>query len=116
MKKFGVFLFVFAVFFSYAVVISAQEEAADAAAATEESATTEEAAEIPGSVDMTLEMKPGKFVMPANFRGGDPDRGAKRTCGIADTGLRAMGRSRPDHAFPRRCQLHDSGRCRLHGI
>ncbi len=75
MKKFGVFLFVFAVFFSYAVVISAQEEAADAAAATEESATTEEAAEIPGSVDMTLEMKPGKFVMPANFRGGDPDRG-----------------------------------------
>ncbi len=69
MKKFGVFLFVFAVFFSFAVVISAQEEAADNAAATEEKP------EIPGSVDMTLDMKPNKFVMPASFRGGDPDRG-----------------------------------------
>ncbi len=70
MKKFGVFLVVFAVFFSFAVVISAQEESVDDTAAA-----TEEAAEIPGSVDMTLEMKPGKFVMPENFRGGDPDRG-----------------------------------------
>jgi len=69
MKKFGVFLVVFAVFFSFAVVISAQEESVD------EPAATEEAAEIPGSVDMTLEMKPNKFVMPENFRGGDPDRG-----------------------------------------
>jgi len=72
MKKFGVFLVVFAVFFSFAVVISAQEENNDDAAADE---ATEQAAEIPGSVDMTLEMKPDKFVMPANFRGGDPDRG-----------------------------------------
>lgn len=72
MKKFGVFLVVFAVFFSFAVVISAQEENTDDAAADE---ATEQAAEIPGSVDMTLEMKPDKFVMPANFRGGDPDRG-----------------------------------------
>jgi len=72
MKKFGVFLVVFAVFFSFAVVISAQEENNDDAAADE---ATEQAAEIPGSVDMTLEMKPNKFVMPANFRGGDPDRG-----------------------------------------
>ncbi|KAF1081626.1 MAG: hypothetical protein GQF41_1966 [Candidatus Rifleibacterium amylolyticum] len=72
MKKFGVFLVVFAVFFSFAVVISAQEENTDDAAADE---ATEQAVEIPGSVDMTLEMKPDKFVMPANFRGGDPDRG-----------------------------------------
>ena len=79
MKKFGVFLFVFAVFFSFAVVISAQDETTDPAAANDEAATedttTAEPVEIPSSVDMTLEMKPDKFVMPANFRGGDPDRG-----------------------------------------
>ncbi|MBU1107413.1 MAG: hypothetical protein KKB51_12140 [Candidatus Riflebacteria bacterium] len=68
MKKLGGFLFIVAVLFSFAMVISAQQEEA----ATEEVAA---AAEVPASVDMTLEMKPDKFVMPANFRGGDPDRG-----------------------------------------
>ena len=81
MKKFGGILFIFAVFFSFALVISAQDAAAtdDAAVDTATDAAVDTAAdepvEIPGSVDMTLEMKPGKFVMPANFRGGDPDRG-----------------------------------------
>lgn len=73
MKKFGLFLFVFAVFFSLSVMISAQDEPATADDGDEVAAA--DAAEIPGSVDMTLEMKPNKFVMPANFRGGDPDRG-----------------------------------------
>jgi hypothetical protein len=73
MKKIGGILFIFAVFFSFALVISAQDTAATDDAAVNTAA--DEAAAIPGSVDMTLEMKPGKFVMPANFRGGDPDRG-----------------------------------------
>ncbi|EKD81374.1 MAG: hypothetical protein ACD_39C01839G0005 [uncultured bacterium] len=68
MKKLGGFLFIVAVFFSFAMVISAQQQEE----ATEEVAA---AAEVPASVDMTLEMKPDKFVMPANFRGGDPDSG-----------------------------------------
>jgi len=83
MKKFGVFFVLFAVFFSFALVVSAQQEEAatdetavvENADATEDTAATEEKVEIPGSVDMTLDMKPNKFVMPENFRGGDPDRG-----------------------------------------
>lgn len=70
MKKFGGLLLIFAALFSYSVVISAQEET------TEPATTGTEEAKIPDSTDMTLGFKDTKApIMPATFRGGDPDSG-----------------------------------------
>lgn len=76
MKKLSGLLMIVAVLFSYAVAISAQQETTEPAATTETAATTEEAAKIPDNTDMTLGFKDSKApVMPATFRGGDPDSG-----------------------------------------
>lgn len=70
MKKLTGFLMVFAVLFSFTVMITAEETATPTADPT---ATAPEAAPIPDNADMTLGMNADSKVMPANFRGGDPD-------------------------------------------
>lgn len=71
MKKLSGLLLIVAVLFSYSVVMSAQEDAATPAVAD-----TKEEVVIPDNADMTLGFTESKSpVMPANFRGGDPDSG-----------------------------------------
>ncbi len=73
MKKLTGFLMVVAILFSFAVMITAEEPADEAASTTTDVSAAPEAAPIPDNADMTLGMTESKDVMPATFRGGDPD-------------------------------------------
>ncbi len=79
MKKLTGFLMVVAVLFSFAVMITAEETATSTetatttATGTETTAAAPEEKPIPDNADMTLGMQSQDNVMPATFRGGDPD-------------------------------------------
>ncbi len=70
MKKLTGFLLMIAVIFSFSMIITAEETAETG---VEENSEIPEAAPIPDNADMTLGMKSDSNVMPATFRGGDPD-------------------------------------------
>ncbi len=70
MKKLSGFMLIVAVLFSFSVIIAAEEEKVESVADEAQEVT------IPDNTDMTLGFKDTKApVMPATFRGGDPDSG-----------------------------------------